>query len=333
MPPKTDVPTIDTHAHFVPATFPDARGRTPLWPVMAPRADGQAAVVIGGKPFRVLAPSNWDVPARLAEMAAQGIGHQVLSPMPELLSHWFGAADADDLCRYMNDALAAMVDAAPARLGGIGMVPVQDPALAARRLADVKALGLRGVELGSHVNGAPLGDPRFDEFYAAAEALDLALMVHPLHPAGRDRLPGHPALAAAAAFPLDTALAGASLLAAGIPLRFPRLRIMLCHGGGALPWILPRLDRVWSLGGPLGASFPERPSEMAKRFFYDSVVYDPVTLGYIAERLGADRIVTGSDFPFVIQQDAPGAFAEQVLSADLLAQNALAFLGLDALPA
>ncbi|WP_165837545.1 amidohydrolase family protein [Zavarzinia aquatilis] len=323
-------PVIDTHAHFVPAYFPAGSGRTPLWPAMEHRADGQAAIVIGGKPFRVLTPANWDVPARLAEMTAQGIDRQVLSPMPELLSHWFPADDADDLCRYMNDSLAAMIAAAPDRLSGIGMVPVQDPARATRRLAEIKALGLRGIELGSHVDGVALGDPRFDELYATAEDLDLCLMIHPLHPAGKDRLPGHPALAAAAAFPLDTALAGASLLSAGIPARFPRLRIMLCHGGGALPWILPRLDRVWSLGGPLGAVFPERPSAMARRFFYDSVVYDPVTLRYIADALGEDRIVIGSDFPFVIQQDQPGDFAAGVLPAAALSRAALAFLGLPA---
>lgn len=321
-------PVIDTHAHFVPARFPAGDGRTPLWPAMEHHADGQAAIVIGGKPFRVLAPSNWDVPARLAEMTAQGIDHQVLSPMPELLSHWFPANDADDLCRHMNDSLAAMVTAAPDRLSGIGMAPVQDPALAARRLAEIKALGLRGIELGSHVNGVALGDPRFDELYAAAEELDLCLMIHPLHPAGKERLPGHPALAAAAAFPLDTALAGGSLLSAGIPARFPRLRIMLCHGGGALPWILPRLDRVWSLGGAHGAVFPEKPSVMARRFYYDSVVYDPISLRFIADAVGEDRIVIGSDFPFIIQQDQPGDFAASVLAKETLAHSALAFLGL-----
>lgn len=326
-------PVIDTHAHFVPSAFPAGAGRTPLWPAMQHKEDGRAAVVIGGKVFRVLEPSNWDVAARLTEMDAQGIDLQVLSPMPELLSHWFEAGDADDLARAMNETLAGMVAAAPDRLSGIGMVPAQDPALAARRLRDVRDLGLRGVELGSHIDGVALGDPRFDEFYAEAEALDLALMVHPLHPAGRDRLPGHPALAAAAAFPLDTALAGASLLSAGIPERFPRLRIMLCHGGGALPWILPRLDRVWSLGGPLGATFPAKPSAMARNFYYDSIVYDPVALRFIAEHIGADRIVTGSDFPFVIQQDRPGDFAAEVVAEDQLARNALAFLGRDDLAA
>lgn len=320
---------IDTHAHYVPASFPAGTGRAALWPAMEPGPEGQAAISFGGKVFRMLAPSNWDMAARLEEMDRQGIDHQALSPMPELLSHWFEPDDADDLCRYMNESLAAMVAADPARLSGIGMVPVQDPGLAARRLEELKSLGLRGIELGSHVNGVALGDSRFDEIYAAAESLDLALMVHPLHPAGRDRLPGHPALAAAAAFPLDTALAGASLLSAGVPARFPGLRIMLCHGGGALPWILPRLDRVWSLGGALGAIFPEKPSDMARRFFYDSVVYDPVTLDDLAKRLGADRVVVGSDFPFVIQQDQPGAFAATVVAGAMLAGNARAFLGID----
>lgn len=319
---------IDIHTHFVPATLPDGRLRPGRWPVLERRGDGKAALIIDGRVFRVLDPANWDAVARLAEMAAQGTQQQALSPMPELLSHWFGAQDADDLCRHMNQSLAALVAAAPRHFHGIGMVPVQNPDLAARRLEEVRELGLRGVEIGTHIDGKPLSDPSLDPFYAAAEALDLAIMVHPLHPAGRERLPAHPALAAAACFPTDTALAGAALLSAGIPVRFPRLRILLCHGGGALPWILPRLDRVWALGGTLGGAFPERPGEMARRFYYDSVLYDERSLRFLADSVGLDRILVGSDYPFVIQQDRPGAFTAAALGCAeaVLARNALAFL-------
>ncbi|RJF89385.1 amidohydrolase [Oleomonas cavernae] len=321
---------IDLHAHFVPQAFPDGRGRSALWPAIEHRPDGRAAIVIGGRPFRVLDACNWDSAARLADLAAEGVDRQVISPMPELLSHWFDAAEADLLSRHMNEALAALVATQPDRYLGLGMVPVQDPELAARRLEEVKTLGLRGVEIGSHINGLPLGDASLDPFYAAAQALDLAIMVHPLHPVGRERLGGNPALAAAAAFPLDTALAGASLLAAGIPDKYPRLRILLCHGGGALPWILPRLDQVWSLGGSLGALFPRKPSEMARKFYYDTVLYDAPSLRFLAQTVGIDRIAVGSDYPFVIQQGRPVDFALGALHCpgEQLARNALDFLGL-----
>src|SRR2546429_9585216 len=104
------------------------------------------------------------------------------------------------------------------------------------------------MEIGTHINGTALGREVLFPLYEAAEALNLGIFVHPLHPAGMERVAASPEFAATAVFPLETALASVSLLAAWITERFPRLRILLSHGGGALSWLLPGTDFVCSLG-------------------------------------------------------------------------------------
>jgi aminocarboxymuconate-semialdehyde decarboxylase len=250
----------------------------------------------------------------MADMDADGIATQVVSPMPELLSYWFPVGDADDFAAHINHALAELCALHPQRFVGLGMVPLQDPALAARRVAEVKRLGLAGIEIGSHVDGVPLGDARFDEFYAAVEAEGLCLLVHPLHPAGVERIGGKPPLAALAAFPLETALAATSLLAHGVLQRFRRLRVLLSHGGGALPWILPRLAIPCALDESLGSLFDEDPRVTARKFFYDSILYDVAALQFLRDSVGLPRIVVGSDYPFSIRQRRPAQFAEEALN-------------------
>lgn len=300
---------IDIHTHFVPRTIAEAPASNPLWPSIAHGSGGDAAVMVGGKVFRRIDSRCWDFQRRLDDMAADGVDVHVVSPMPELLSHWFPAPDADALSQNINDAIAAFCAAAPERFIGIGMVPMQDPARAARSLESVKALGLRGVEIGTHIDGVALGHESLHEVYAAAESAGLLIMIHPLHPAGMEQIGGRPELAAVAAFPLETALAATSLLAGGVTERFPKLRFLLSHGGGALPWILPRLHHAWQLGPPLQELFPRDPAEMARRFYYDTVLYDRDALTYLTGRVGESQVVIGSDYPFTIKQDRPAEFA------------------------
>jgi aminocarboxymuconate-semialdehyde decarboxylase len=213
---------------------------------------------------------------------------------------------------------------------GIGMVPVQDVRLATRRMEEVRSLGLRGIEIGTHINGIALGDTRLDDVYAAAQRAGLMVMVHPLHPLGIDRMGGRPELAAVAAFPLETAFAAVSLMTQGVLERFRQLRILLSHGGGALSWILPRLQHAYGLGPPLQILFPRAPVEIARSFYYDTVLYDPSGLQYLAGRAGIDRLVVGSDYPFTIKQDRPAQFAEQALrlARPVLSANARRLMGL-----
>ena len=323
---------IDIHTHFVPGSIPQAAGRNPLWPSIERRDADGAAVMVGGKVFRVIDSRSWDAGRRIDDMSADDVDVQVISPMPELLSHWFPAADADALCRHINQGIAELCNANRGKFIGIGMAPMQDVTLAIKRLDEIKSLGLRGIEIGSHINGIALGDTRLHDIYAAAEQADLMMMIHPLHPIGLDRMGGRPELAAVAAFPLETAFAAVSLMTHGVTARFPELRILLSHGGGALPWILPRLRHARTIGPPLDSLFPRDPGEMVKSFYYDTILYDDVALDYLVTKVGKDRLVAGSDYPFTIKQDRPAEFAEQALgiARETFTNNAMGLLGLKA---
>ena len=317
---------IDIHTHIVPPRLAADPRRDVRWPSVDHSMGDQAAVMIAGKVFRKIDTRSWDVERRLADMAEDGTDMQVLSPMPELLSHWLPADDAEYLAEVMNDQIAAMIAYAPRNFAGIGMVCMQDVARAVRQLEKVRALGLAGIEIGTHIDGVALGSERLFPVYEAAQSLGLGIVVHPLHPAGMDRVGGSPEFAATAVFPLETALAAVSLLAAGVPEIFPRLRILLSHGGGALPWILPRMDFGWSLGAK--GKMTRAPSKLARQFWYDSIFYDPVSLSFLGNAVGEGRIVVGSDYPFAIRQKQPGALAKRALSSDaVLAENSFGFLG------
>ena len=323
------VEAIDTHTHFVPQHIPAEPGRNPLWPSIELK-DTSAAVMVGGKVFRMIDSRSWDARRRLDDMALDDVDVQVVSPMPELLSHWFPPDDADALCRYVNEGIAALCADHPRHFIGIGMVPMQDVTLAVRRIDSIKSLGLRGFEIGTHINGMALGDARLNDVYAAAERAGLVLMIHPLHPLGLDRMGGRPELAAVAAFPLETAFAAVSLMTHGVLDRFPKLRIVLGHGGGALSWLLPRLRHAYDMGPPLQGLFARDPAEIARSFHYDTILYDGPALRYLADKVGNDRLVVGSDYPFTIKQDRPAQFAEEALAVgrEALCANARLLFGL-----
>src|SRR4029077_853435 len=163
--------------------------------------------------------------------------------------------------------------------------------------------------------------------YARAEELGLLVFVHPLHPAGVERIGGPKELAATAVFPLESALAATSLLAGRVLERFPRLNVLLSHGGGAFPWIAPRIEFVWQMAAPWSKAITQAPSETLKRFWYDTIVSSPAALRFLADQVGSDRLVVGSDYPFVIRQPAPGAFAASALKDVSFDINAAVLLG------
>lgn len=180
---------IAVHCHVVPPGFPLApsTGGNPRWPCLRMTAPDAGVIEITGKAFRELDERSWTVTRQLADMDRATISMQVLSPMPELLSYWFDAAAGLTMARHANHALATMVAQAPTRLRALGMVPLQDVALATTELARLAADGFSGVEIGSNVNGLVLGEARFDEFFAEAAWLGLAVFVHALHPIGAER--------------------------------------------------------------------------------------------------------------------------------------------------
>ena len=323
------VVSFDLHTHVTPADIPAGPSQARLWPGMVMSDDGTATLTIEGKPFRSIDARSWNPAVRLDDMREQELDGQLLSPMPELLSFWLPGEDAAYLASHVNEHIAAMIGTAPGSFAGLGMVPLQDVAVAIRQLDQIERLGLRGVEVGTHVNGLPLGDAALWPFYEALEARDLSLFIHPLRPCGLDRIGGTPEVAALATFPLEIAMAAVSLMSGGVPRRFPHLRMLLSHGGGALAGMLGRLDQGSACFPSIGSALGEDATTAARRFWFDSNVYDGTTLRYLADQVGIERIVVGSDYPFALRQDRPSAFVEAALpgSSRQCTCNAAAFLG------
>lgn len=303
---------IDVHTHVVPEHIPAYVGSTRdvPWPSMDHHRSCCARVMIAGKVFREIESSCWDTDRRIHEMGEMAITTQVLSPMPELLSYWMATNDAVQLGRHINGEIAAMVARAPGRFRGLGMVPLQAPHRAATEIDHIMGeLGLDGVEIGTNVDGRPIGDPMFAPFWAAAEEAGALVFVHPLRAAGRDQVVGPPGLEQIIAFPCETAIAIASLITGGVLHRHPRLKLVFSHGGGAFAQVLPRLQHAWTFLPALQEATGSAPVDLARRLYFDSLVYSPLALRFLADSFGVSQIVLGTDYPFIILDRTPVASA------------------------
>ncbi len=328
---------IDVHCHVVPARFPPAPGGAPIrgWPTMTPVSDCHATVIIDEKPYRAVSDACWVAERRLEDMDRSGIDMQALSPMPELFGYWIDAKPANDLVRHVNDVIAALIVKGKGRFVGLGGLPMQDIDLAIVELHRIVGeLGFRGVEIGSNINGVPIGDPRFHPFFAEAEKLGAAVFVHAVRPTGMDRLVGPAQLQQVLAYPTDVGLAAASVITGGLLLKFPKLRIAFSHGGGTFASLLPRLEQGYSTFPAITEIMPEAPSAQARRLYVDTLVFDRDTLQRIVAIFGEDRVLLGTDYPFNFREKEPvgrieEAFVDTGLRERLTFENARAFLALD----
>jgi aminocarboxymuconate-semialdehyde decarboxylase len=286
------VTTIDAHTHVVPDLPPGPA----WWPRLAERDDGRTDVVIGERVFRTVRRIAHDLDRRARELAPGS--QQVLSPMPELFSYAAPAKEAAKFCDATNDWIAEGVRRHPGVFHGFGMVPLQDPDLAAAQLPGIAVSGLRGIEIGSNVEGVPLYDTRYEEFFTEAERLDLVVFVHAFHPPAigtfTDAMAGN-----AVTFPNEIGQAIGGLIAEGVLERHPKLKLFASHGGGSLASLLPRLRFIASNFAGARTKMPRDPAEYAQRIFYDMLVFSAPLLELLVSTVGRGQIVVGSDKPFM----------------------------------
>jgi aminocarboxymuconate-semialdehyde decarboxylase len=297
---------IDLHTHGLPRDLP-AFGRryAGSWPEIVATGACTADLMIGGRHFRSIDDRCWDPGRRLADMAADGVALQVVSPIPVTFSYWLPADGAAGLAAVQNEWLAELVRGDPGHFAGLGTVPLQAPDQAAEMAAKLTGdLGLAGVEIGTNVDGAPLDGAGLDPFWSACEESGALVFVHPWQVLGAERLRAYN-LAYAVGNPAETAAAAATLVLGGVLDRHPRLRLVLAHGGGAFLSMLPRLDQVTA--NLPGGQEARRPSDYVRHFYYDSLVYDAQSLAYLVARAGADRVAVGTDYPFPIAERPAGA--------------------------
>ncbi|MFY0543876.1 amidohydrolase family protein [Brevibacillus sp. H7] len=324
---------VDFHTHIIPEDLPNLaeKFQGDRWPVLHRTCTCGANIMVAGKVFREVTDQVWSPEKRLQDMDREKVDIQVLSPIPVTFSYWAPAEEAEVMARIQNDFIAETVAQHPNRFIGLGTVPLQNTEIAIREMDRcIHELGLKGIEIGTNVNARNLDDPSLIDFFAMCEKWDVPLFVHPWETLGRERMPRHN-LMYTVGMPSETALAAASLILGGVMERFPRLNICFAHGGGAFPYILPRLDQGWKVWPHLRL-LEQPPSYYAKNFYFDSLVYDPTNIQYMVDRFGHDRILMGSDYPFLLREIPPGEVIDKTLTVTeeqkraMLGENALRFL-------
>jgi aminocarboxymuconate-semialdehyde decarboxylase len=329
---------IDAHAHLLPGDYPaDA---PECFPRMDP-VEGETARMLNYGPFKFKASEVFfNAERRIEAMDASGVDAEVLTPMPPLLRYDLEPADGLAVARSVNESVAALCAHAPERFYGFGMVPLQDPDASAAELTAIRDLGLYGVEIASNILGKSIGDERFLPFFAEADRLGLPIFVHAM-PTPTERLP--PSTMGTYVVGLEGALAAASLVAGGTAAKCPGLRISFSHAAGGYPLMLPRAQYFWGGAWNEEPKDPERavmaddgpsPLEYARRFWYDSLVFDRRAIRYLIDLLGHDRLLVGSDFP-AMPRERKGAGAtlksmdlDQDVLDDISWHNAFRFLGI-----
>lgn len=326
---------VDFHTHIIPENFSELTQRFggEKWPTLERTCACGANIMIAGKVFREVTDQVWDAEKRIKDMEREGVDIQVLSPIPVTFSYWAPAEQAEILARVQNDFIADLVNQYPTKFIGLGAVPLQNVEVAIREMDRCKhELGLSGIEIGTNVNGVNLDDPQFIEFFEMAEKWEVPLFIHPWETLGKERMPRHN-LMYTVGMPSETALAGASLILGGIMDKFPKLKVCLAHGGGALPYLLPRLDQGWKVWPHLRL-LDKPPSHYAKQFYYDSLVNEPINLNYLLQNFGHERIIMGSDYPFLLREIPPGKVIDDTVGLSkeqteaMLGKNALRFLNI-----
>jgi aminocarboxymuconate-semialdehyde decarboxylase len=252
-----------------------------------------------------------------------------------MFSYWAQPAHAHDLARLLNDHIAAVVRDHPGRFAGLGTLPLQAPDLAVKELERcMRDLGMRGVEIGSHVNDWNLDAPELFPVLAAAEEMDAAVFVHPWDMLGKERM-GRYWLPWLVGMPAETALAICSLVLGGVLERLPRLRVAFAHGGGAFPFTLGRIAHAFEVRPDLCAVCTQRsPRQQLHRLYFDSLLHDADALRLLIRLAGVERVALGTDYPFPLGEEVAGqlidSLEERTLTQRerLLAGTAQELLGL-----
>jgi aminocarboxymuconate-semialdehyde decarboxylase len=278
---------VDVHAHVTPRCFSDAVLGGADWHGMT-SADGE-----------LHNPMNrWTLGQRIEAMDADGIDVQLTSPTDVFYQYHRESAATEMIARSVNEEVAEMVRARPDRIAGLGTVPMQDPDRAVAELSRIVGdLGMRGVMIDDHVNGHTYDEPQFDQFWAAAADLGALIFVHQYAPTSVEARIDRYFFFNSVGNLVDRTLTFGALVYGGVMDRYPDLKVCLGHAGGYTVFALDRMDQGWRAFPSMRGATLGPPSSYARRFTYDAVTYEPRTLRYLVDVVGADRVVLGTDWP------------------------------------
>jgi aminocarboxymuconate-semialdehyde decarboxylase len=334
---------VDIHSHLYPRWYIELlKERTEIPRVSG--AEGDERFVIfpeeqaPGSQGRAMTADYWAVESKLAFMDRHGIDQTVLS----LGNPWlepFEPTASLAAARRLNEDFSTLRRRTAGRILGMGALPGHDVADAVTVLEEVAATSdLFGVVSGTHFVGRSLDDVALEPIWSALERTGVPVLIHPHHGAAMDLLGGFGhALPVSVGFPLETTIAVARLVLAGVLHRHPGVRIVASHGGGTIPYLAGRLDAGWRSDPTLAERSPTAPGEVLDRLFLDAVLYHPRALQAAADLVGVRHLAFGTDHPFSVADPQANLRAireafEQSDAALVLAGSAVELYGLGALP-
>jgi aminocarboxymuconate-semialdehyde decarboxylase len=330
--------SIDIHAHLMPQCFwKTVDARQAWYGIRYEPGDGGGFTVSQGRRSPVPTPKlRFTLEERLKDMDEQGVDVHVVSIALPLVGYHLEPAQGRQLARDVNDEIAAMTRQWPQRFAGLATLPMQDVRAAVEELERaVHVLGLKGAELDTVVNGHNWDEPQFLPLFKAAEAMGAVLFFHP-QPQDNLALPriDRYGLANSIGVTVEDTLVVATLIFGGIFDACPDLKVCIAHGGGPACFGMGRLDRGWQVRSEARVHIHKPPSAYQRRLYYDCLTDSEVALRFLIDHVGADRVVLGSDWPYVRWDPSPVAWVQglQSLTAEekgkILWQNLERLLGL-----
>ncbi len=326
---------IDIHTHIIPEHLPKWSEKffDKRYIHLDHYCPGCARMMQGDKFFREVTSNCWDAKTRLHDCKEHNVNVQVLSVIPVMFHYWAPAEHAMETSRFQNDYIAEMVSRHPDRFVGLGTVPLQDPALAIEEMRRcMEVLGLRGIEMGSHVNDWNLNAPELLPFFEAAAEMGAALFVHPWDMMGKDEMKQY-WLPWLVGMPAETSRAICSMIFGGVFEKVPDIKVAFAHGGGSFPSTIGRIEHGFKVRPDLVAiDNPVNPRKYLNHFYLDTLVHDADMLDYLVQLFGADKLALGTDYPFPLGELEPGRLIESMpydakVKERLLNGTALEWLG------
>lgn len=295
---------IDSHAHIIVPEILREAAPAEDWRPRVIWEDGKQIIEYNGKRISSATRDFVSPDNILMKMDQSGVEAVLICPWVSLVRYEVKAEASLAACQVQNDALAALTKKYPKRIAALGIVPLQDVPLAIKELERLMKSGLKGVEIGTQVNGVYPGDSRFRPFWEACVELGTFVFIHPVEGGKRVELSEY-YLWNVIGNPMETTIAASHLILAGVMEMHPRLKILLAHGGGTLLYLRGRLDRAFNQRQEVRKAIKRPPAEYVKQFYFDTITHDPFLLCSLVDYVGADHVLLGSDYPFDMGYENP----------------------------
>lgn len=292
------MPVIDVHNHFYPPEYMQAIERGPSAVRITYDAEGNPCLHYPGD-YNVAVRGHRDIDYREQVLRDTGVDTQIIT-LTTPGTHIEEPSTAIKLARLTNDAFARIVAEKKRRFAALATLPLCDPQASVAELRRaMEQLHFHGAMVFSNINGVALSDQRFWKLYELADEKAAVMHIHPTNPVGVQAMMDY-WLMPLVGFLMDTTLAAASLVFSGVAERFPRIRWVLSHLGGAIPYLVERLDRGFEAFADCRKNISRPPSSYLKQFYFDTVNFDPKAIELAVAFAGADHVLAGSDYPHQI---------------------------------